>query len=121
MPYITLEPILPKLSLRRWYSTLHNQTYVDDPSPMENVVMSLEMLLEVEIGRTHIPVRDILQLERGDVVKLNRTLGKPLVLKIGGKPKFTCLPGLSGSNVAVRIDRIITEGSPDEAIERLRF
>ena len=108
IPYVTLEPIVPKLSLQYWYTNLHDQTLVDEPSPMESVLMSLEIPMEVEVGRTRIPMREVLQLGIGDVVKLNRSLGKPLLLKLGGKAKFTCLPGIFGSNLAIRIDRSIT-------------
>ena len=108
-PYVTIEPILPKLSLHYWYSNLNDQTYVDDPAPMKGIVMSLEVPVEVEVGRARIPVREVLQLGIGDVVKLDRNLGKPLLLKLGGKPKFTCLPGTFGSNVAIRIDHPISD------------
>jgi flagellar motor switch protein FliN len=48
-------------------------------------IAAVEMTLTVEIGRTRIPVRDLLALEPGSIVELDRSVGSPATVLVNGK------------------------------------
>lgn len=41
--------------------------------------------VSVELGRTHMSLKDILDLREGSIVELDRSAGDPLDLKVGGQ------------------------------------
>ncbi len=41
--------------------------------------------VSVELGRTHMSLKDILELKEGSLVELDRMAGEPLDLKVGGQ------------------------------------
>ena len=69
-----------------------------------------------EIGTIDLPVRDVLALRAGDIVRLsNVRVGDPLTLSVGNKKKFLCQPGVIGKRMAVQIiDKIVQEGETEE-------
>ena len=49
-----------------------------------NVILDVDVTLELEVGRTNISVRDLLQLNQGSVVELDRLAGEPLDVLVNG-------------------------------------
>jgi flagellar motor switch protein FliN len=41
--------------------------------------------VSVELGRTHMSLKDLLDLREGSVIELDRLAGEPLDLKVGGQ------------------------------------
>lgn len=73
------------------------------------------LALSACLGTVSIPIRDVLSLGVGDVIRLNTVkAGEPVVLRIGGKEKFYCRPGISGRRLSVQITGKI-EGQDEEA------
>ena len=57
-----------------------------------------------EIGTINLPVRDVLNLRVGDIVRLsNVRVGDPFTLSVGSKKKFLCQAGVIGKKVAVQV------------------
>lgn len=59
----------------------------DDQAAMGNLgrISNVEMALTVEIGRTRMTVRDVLALEPGAVVELDRSVGSPADILLNGR------------------------------------
>ena len=73
-----------------------------------------------EIGAVNITVQEVLDLRRGDVVKLPETkLGDDMMLTIGGRRKYKCTPGLVSNRLAVKLGERI-EDVPDELLTSSR-
>jgi flagellar motor switch protein FliN/FliY len=70
----------------------------------------------VELGRTKIPIRDLLQLVQGSVVELDRLAGEPMDVLVNG-----CL--IAQGEVVVVNDkfgiRLTDVIAPDERLRRL--
>lgn len=47
-------------------------------------ILDIPVTLSVEIGRTKISIRNLLQLNQGSVVELDRLAGEPLDVKVNG-------------------------------------
>ena len=59
------------------------------------------------IGETSLSIRDLLQLQNGDVVVLDKLAQSDLVVKIGDKPKFLGKVGIVGRNKCIQVTSII--------------
>ncbi len=57
----------------------------EDMSGRLGRINNVEMSLTVEIGRTRMPVRDVLSLEPGAVVELDRSAGAPADILLNGR------------------------------------
>ena len=72
---------------------VENKEQVDSTEGTENlkVLENIDVMLTVEVGRTEITIRDLLRLNEGSVVELDRLAGDPLDImvnntKIAKKP-----------------------------------
>ncbi|MGY4856612.1 flagellar motor switch protein FliN [Cryobacterium sp. AP23] len=74
-----------------WFAIRLRQANVplqrDDHAVMGNLgrINSVEMALTVEIGRTRMTVRDVLALEPGAVIELDRSVGSPADILLNGR------------------------------------
>ena len=48
------------------------------------MILDIPVSLTVELGRTHISIRDLLQLAHGSVVELDGLAGEPMVVLVNG-------------------------------------
>jgi flagellar motor switch protein FliM len=115
IPYLTIEPIISKLSAQYWYSSVRRGTTTENLNILRDRLASIEVPVTAEIGNMNIMVRDVLSLSKGDVIRLsNVSIGNPMVLKVGNKPKFKCRPGVIGNKLAVQITEKLEDVSKDE-------
>ncbi len=49
-----------------------------------NMILDIPVKLTVELGRTHISIRDLLQLAHGSVVELDGLAGEPMEVLVNG-------------------------------------
>ena len=49
-----------------------------------DVILDVPVTLSMEVGRTRIPIRNLLQLNQGSVVELDREAGEPLDVFVNG-------------------------------------
>ena len=94
-----------------------------DPSRAKSTVQSLDFILDiplkvtVELGRTRLPIRDILQLAQGSVVELSKFAGEPLEVLINDRLIARGEVVVVSEKFGIRLTDII---SPVERIEQLR-
>ncbi len=115
IPYIAIEPIVSKLSSQFWFSSVRRSSSTQYLGTLKEKLSDVEMELVAEIGSINIPIRDVLNLKVGDVVRLNSIrVGEPLTLSVGNKKKFHCQPGVVGKKMAVQIIDKIEEKESEE-------
>jgi flagellar motor switch protein FliN len=56
----------------------------DAPIQDINMVLDIPVLLSVELGRTKVPIKHILQLGQGSVVELDAMAGEPMDVLVNG-------------------------------------
>lgn len=102
MPYAALQPIISKLNAQQWF--MDPQRYSSQRQNSRKVGLDEAALkVSVELGQANVSVKDLLELEVGDVIRLNAKKEEPLTIKVGHLPKFKGVPGMVGSQMAVRI------------------
>lgn len=115
IPYLTIEPIIGKLSAQYWYSSVRRGTTTENLNILKEKLSNVDVNVVAEIGKIQLPVRDVLSLRMGDVIRLyNVRVGDPMTLNIGNKKKFLCRPGVIGKKVAVQIVKKMAELEQDE-------
>ncbi len=115
IPYITIEPIISKLSSQFWFSSVRRSSTTQYLGVLKEKLSSVDMDVVAEIGTIQLPIRDVLSLHVGDVVRLsNVRVGDPLTLSVGNKKKFLCQPGVIGKKMAVQIIGKLDEPETEE-------
>ena len=81
-----------------------------------NLILDIPIDLSVELGRTKMAIKDLLNLTQGSVIALDGLAGEPLDILING---YLIAQGeivVVGDNYGIRITDIIT---PSERVRRL--
>lgn len=108
IPYITIEPILSKFSAQYWYASIRRGSTSENLKIIKEKLQNINIETSAELGEIHLPLSDILSLQKGDVVKLTDTkITDPVIFKIGNRKKFLCRPGIAGSRMAVQLTGLI--------------
>ena len=104
IPYLTIEPIISKLSSQFWFSSVRRSSTTQYLGTLKEKISTVDMDVVAEIGSINVPIRDVLSLRAGDVVKLSNTkVNDQLTLNIGDKKIYYCQPGLVGKKMAVQV------------------
>ncbi|MCF6335427.1 MAG: flagellar motor switch protein FliM [Spirochaetales bacterium] len=110
IPYLTIEPIISKLSAQYMYSSVRSGGTTENLNILKERLSMIGINVSAEIGTMNLTVRDVLSLSKGDVIRLpNVRIGDPMVLKIGTRDKFMCRPGVVGNKMAVQITEKLEE------------
>lgn len=81
-----------------------------------SLVMDVTLNLTVELGKTELPIKDVLELTRGSVIELERVAGEPVDLMANGKLIAKGEVVVIEDNFGLRITSII---SPAERLRGL--
>jgi flagellar motor switch protein FliM len=110
IPYLTIEPIISKLSAQYWYSSVRRGTTTENLNILRDRLSTVSVTLSAEIGNMDIPVREVLALRPGDIIRLDSVrVADPMPLKVGDRKKFLCRPGVLGNKLAVQIVKKLEE------------
>lgn len=110
-PYLLLESVITSLSGESWMSSQSTSTD-ETRSVLEEEMQDLELEVATVVGKTSITIRDLLQLQRGDVLCLDKPSESDLSIQIDSKTKMAGRSGVVGRKKAVKITRIIEKEVP---------
>src|ERR1700758_1334776 len=82
-----------------------------------DVIPDLPFTLSMEVGRTGIPIRNLLQLNQGSVVELDRAAGEPLDVFVNGTLIAHGEVVVVNEKFGIRLTDVI---SPAERLRKLR-
>lgn len=82
-----------------------------------DVILDVPVTLSMEVGRTRIPIRNLLQLNQGSVVELERAAGEPLDVFVNGTLIAHGEVVVVNERFGIRLTDVI---SPQERIRKLR-
>ena len=115
IPYLTIEPIISKLSAQYWYSSVRRGATTENLNILRERLAGIAVPLIVEIGSMELTVRDVLSLRVGDVVRLQGThVNDAMALRVGDRKKFWCRPGQISNKLAVQITGYIEQLEPED-------
>ena len=89
IPYITIEPILSKLSAQYWYASVKRGSTIENLKIIKEKLQNIFVETSAELGSMQLPLSDILNLQKGDVVKFTDTkITDPVRFKVGTRKKL---------------------------------
>lgn len=103
-PFRALQGFIDKLSARDWAHEEQKSAIAASKGNMESVIGGIPLRISARLGTAHIAMQDLLQIKRGDVLVLDRTLDQPIDLDIGGRTRFTGHLGTHRGKKAVLIE-----------------
>lgn len=109
IPYTCVEPVIDKLNTKFWYSTMQvsdDKLYQD---AIEATISKAKIPVKAVLGKSAISVNDFMNMQIGDIIRLNTKVEEELNVYVGNIRKFTALPGASSDIYAVRITSVIRE------------
>ncbi len=105
IPFQAIEPFLEKFA--------KDSVTRMEPGAMKDrvarTVRSVPLDLAVELGGARITLRQLLDLQSGDVIPLETRFGSPAVVPVMGKPKFLGQIGRIGNRLAVQVADVMDE------------
>ena len=111
LPYTTLEPVMDKLNTKYWFSTMKEKDSNSYEAAIENIIDNALIPMKAVLGTSKINVQDFVNLQLGDVIRLDRKVDDELEVYVGNIKKFKALPGYSDNKYAVRVTEILREES----------
>ena len=109
MPYEVLEPVIDKLNTKYWYSTIRGVDKSANRELVEVAIAKAKIPVKAELGRSTISVKDFVNIQKGDIIKLDTKVSDQLGVFVGNIKKFYAFPGTSSDSYAVKISQVITE------------
>lgn len=91
--------------------TAHGAVATPSSSPL-TLLHDVEMNVTVELGRTTMPIRDLLSLQPGMVVEIDRAAGAPIDVLVNGRRIACGEVVVIDEEFGIRITEIVASGTP---------
>jgi len=105
-PYLMLEKMLGRSGMEQWISSSTTAADPEAREQYEETLRETEVALSAELGRTTLPITELTQLEKGDVIPLDTKTTDPVQVFVNDEPKFKAAAGRSGKKRALRITSV---------------
>ena len=112
LPYNVIEPVTEDLNAQNWFVTSHREETDVRRAVIERGLSEAMLEVQVTLAETSITFDEVKQLEVGDLITTPKPAREPVVVSVGGCPKFAGSIGHYRGSCAVRItDRLASEES----------
>ena len=109
LPYFTLESIMDRLNTKYWFSTMQDNSGEDYEMYIESLIKRVDVPLKVIMGQSTISVNDFVNLQVGDIIRLDTGIDTELDVYAGNIKKFRAVPGTEKDKYAVQVTSVIRE------------
>lgn len=109
IPYNVVEPVIDKLNTKSWYASAKlkdDEVYKDF---IEAAISRAKVPVKAVLGHSSISVNDFINMQKGDIIKLDTKIKDELNVYVGNILKFTALPGSSSDTYAIKISSVVRE------------
>lgn len=109
IPYSTVEGITQKFNAASWFAAVRKES----ESSKTNIEIITKQVKEVtlpvvaELGRGIYPLKDLISLEVGDVIRTDQLVKEEFNIRVGNQVKFKGRPGKIGKKWAMAITRVL--------------
>ena len=109
IPYSCVEPVIDKLNTKYWYSSMKESDSGAYQEVIEDIIDYAKIPVKAMLGRSTISVNDYINIQIGDIIKLDTKVNDELEVYVGNIKKFTALTGATSDSYAVRVTSVIRE------------
>ncbi len=111
------KPASNRLAMEEFGSVPRNNEPVTLDGPNLDVILDIPVSISMEVGSTEINIRNLLQLNQGSVIELDRLAGEPLDVLVNGTLIAHGEVVVVNEKFGIRLTDVI---SPSERIKKLR-
>lgn len=111
-PTFALEEVLTKLTRQQVTSgpvKMSPERIRENVGIVKKHMSKTYLPVSVELGRTSITIKELLELQEGDIIKLRNKITSEVIISIAGKKKFAGRPGSIEGKKAVKILRPLND------------
>jgi len=105
-PYVSLEPVVTKLSAQNWIDATKKKNVEADRTTNVHNVKLVDARVAAVLLNSHIKMREFLELNIGDVIPSEKKIDQPIEVTVNKRKKFVARPGLSGKKRAFQVVEI---------------
>jgi flagellar motor switch protein FliM len=105
-PVITLESVLPKLASRDLMLT-ETSSRKSRNKELKALLGGAKVDVEAIIGHANLTMKNILELEQGDIIRLDRSADDTAILRIDGKDKFLANIGVNRFRKSAKVIEVL--------------
>jgi flagellar motor switch protein FliM len=109
VPYFVIEPLIDKLSSQQWFSSTGRKSVEGVREILTERMNEVSVPLALELGHSIISLGDVIQMQTGDVVRLDGAVDDLLGLRVGNRIKFLSSPGVFNKNYSAQIKEVLGE------------
>jgi len=111
VPYLMLDPIKEKLT----YKSLRDESLEKSRNyQIQNLLRDMEVKVYGEIGSAVYTVRNLINLQTGDIIRLKKGPQDPIIVRVENTPKYLGFPGVIKGNRAVQITKLLRKKKTEE-------
>ncbi|MDF3931415.1 flagellar motor switch protein FliN [Pseudomonas citronellolis] len=110
-------PAAPRAPMEEFGMTPRAPTIAGLEGPNLDVILDIPVTISMEVGNTDITIRNLLQLNQGSVIELDRLAGEPLDVLVNGTLIAHGEVVVVNEKFGIRLTDVI---SPSERIKKLR-
>ncbi len=111
------KPAAPRAPMEEFGSAPKANLPVNLEGPNLDVILDIPVSISMEVGNTEITIRNLLQLNQGSVIELDRLAGEPLDVLVNGTLIAHGEVVVVNEKFGIRLTDVI---SPSERIKKLR-
>lgn len=109
IPYSCVETVIDKLNTKYWYSTMREKDGEEYRVAIESIINRARIPVRALLGKSMISVNDFMNIQLGDIIKLDSKAEEELNVYVGNIMKFKALPGATSDSYAIRVTSVIRE------------
>ncbi|WP_053957429.1 flagellar motor switch protein FliM [Inediibacterium massiliense] len=110
IPHLVIEPILPKLNTRLWFTNTNKERTIEDEEILVHRIEKTQASIRAVLGSTHITVSEFLDLQIGDVIELDTLIQEPVKILVENQLKYYGKPGSKKKKMAIQIEDVVEKG-----------
>lgn len=103
LPLFVLDPVLRELASQNWLTVSAKRSTPETKRQIGEVLQTTNMTLRAFLGRTVITLRELLDLQVGDVLLLDQKISEALAIEVNGAKLLSGNAGVVGRSRAVQI------------------
>jgi flagellar motor switch protein FliM len=107
LPHLVMEPIMDKLYTKFWYIQRDEVSKENYRGHLEDQLERTLVPVTALVGKTNIMVTDFINLQVGDIIKLDSYYNSDMRVMVGNMLKFNAKPGISRGKNAIQITSLI--------------
>jgi flagellar motor switch protein FliM len=103
IPYMVLKPVTAKLSAQKWFANSNRKQHASHRRALTHQIQASFVECTVRLGRSKMHVKDFLNLQQGDIVRLDQRIDRDIRLFVSRVPKFEGRPALESGKLVFQV------------------